>query len=50
METGFFLGAQAAIVQWAHVVVSELAIYDAAMTGSDLTDIKDYFNNQYGLW
>ena len=50
MAEGFFLGAQAAIVQHANIAVGELAIYDVNKTGGDLTDIKDYFNDQYGLW
>ena len=36
--------------QYIHADFAELLIYDAAMTGSDLTDIKDYINDQYELW
>ena len=53
MDNFFILGANAVnppTGAWGNNAVAELAIYDAGMTGSDLTDIKDYFNDQYGLW
>jgi len=54
MDTSFSLGCDDSAAgtprNWGLVEVAELAIYDADKTGSDLTDIKDYFNDQYGLW
>ncbi len=53
MGNFFILGANAVNPPsgaWGNFAVAELAIYDDENTGSDLTDIKTYINDQYGLW
>ena len=54
MDTSFSLGCDDAAAgtprNFGNLEVAELAIYDVNKTGGDLTDIKDYFNDQYGLW
>ena len=53
MESGFVLAGNPAIpptTQFGNYELAEILIYDAAITGSALTDIKSYINGQYELW
>ena len=53
MNGGFVLGGNAAlppVTQWGNYELGEILIYDAAITGSALTDIKSYINGQYELY
>ena len=52
MAAGMTLGASGSPGNWGwgDMDVAELLIYSDEQTGSDLTDIKDYINDHYGLW
>jgi len=52
MANGMTLGASGGPGNyiWTDIDAAELLIYSDEQTGSDLTDIKDYINGQYGLW
>ena len=53
MATFFILGANAVnppSSAWGNFAIAELLMYDAAIAGADLTAIKNYINDQYGLW
>ena len=53
MEFGFVLAGNPALppsTQFGNYELAEILIYDAAITGSALTDIKSYINGQYELW
>ena len=48
---GMTLGANGAgDGRWSNIIVSELLLYSAEITGSPLTSLQTYLNDQYELW
>ena len=53
MESGFVIGGNPELppsTQWGNFELAELLIYDAAISGGTLTAVKNYINDQYGLF
>ncbi len=47
---GLTFGAAGNNTQFGHVEIAEFALYSAAVTGTDLTNLNAYFNTRYALW
>jgi hypothetical protein len=35
---------------FANVAIAEMIVYDGTISGTDLTNLKNYINGRYGLW
>jgi hypothetical protein len=44
------LGARFNLAWFSNVEIAEFVVYDAAITGADLTNLKTYFNSRYAIW
>lgn len=48
--TTLALGSEVAGSNFGNVEIAEAMLYNAEITGTDLTDLKSYFNSRYALW
>lgn len=47
---GLILGALFGPINFGNVAIAEFVIYSKEVTGAELTVLRTYFNNRYGLW